>query len=83
VERETYTIPEAARRLGVSDRATQNAANNGEIPAIRVGRVTLIPKLALDRMLTGDVVPKQRQEAPKRRRRESRSSTEVDAGEAA
>ncbi len=55
-DRETMTVPEAARRLGVSGSAFE-AARRGEIPTIRIGRRLLVPRAALERLLSGAVGP--------------------------
>jgi excisionase family DNA binding protein len=47
-ERQTYTIPEAARILGVS-RAV--AYRKGVLPTIRIGGRLLVPKQAIERLL--------------------------------
>lgn len=39
--------PEAARVLGISERALWTATNAGEIPHVRVGRTTIYPVDAL------------------------------------
>jgi excisionase family DNA binding protein len=50
-ERLTYTVPEAARLLGVSRRAGYAAVATGAVPAIRIGRRLLVPKAALKTLL--------------------------------
>lgn len=47
----TYTLQEAAQLLGVGRSAAYEAARQGQIPVIRVGRRLLVPKVALDRLL--------------------------------
>lgn len=47
----TYTIAQAAQRLGVSRNHAYGAARRGEIPIIRVGKRLLVPKARLDAML--------------------------------
>jgi excisionase family DNA binding protein len=49
-ERQTYTIEEAARILGIC-RAV--AYRQGVLPTVRVGGRRLVPKRALERMLAG------------------------------
>jgi excisionase family DNA binding protein len=53
-QRKTVTISEAAAELGISRNSAYQAATKGEIPTIRVGRLLLVPRAALDRMLSGD-----------------------------
>jgi excisionase family DNA binding protein len=48
LERQTYTIEEAARILGIC-RAV--AYRSGVLPTVRVGGRRLVPKQALERML--------------------------------
>jgi excisionase family DNA binding protein len=50
-ERQTYTIEEAARIIGIGRNSAFEAAKRGEIPVIRVGRRILVPRVALDRLL--------------------------------
>jgi excisionase family DNA binding protein len=61
--RKPLTIPEVAKRLGVSRSLAYEAARRGEIPAIRIGKRVLVPAAALDKMLceaagANTVVPK-------------------------
>lgn len=53
-EKRTYTIVEAARLLGIGRTVCYEAARQGQIPTIKVGRRLLVPKVALDRMLRGE-----------------------------
>jgi excisionase family DNA binding protein len=50
----TYSVPEGARKIGVSDNTMYEAIKRNEIPHIRIGKCVRIPKAALDRMLAGD-----------------------------
>jgi excisionase family DNA binding protein len=52
-EKQTVTVDEAARRLGLGRNATYEAVRKGEVPAIRIGKRWLIPVAVLDRMLRG------------------------------
>ena len=47
----TYSVPEAARLLGIGRNAAYDAVRRGEIPTIRIGKRLLVPKAALQRML--------------------------------
>ena len=49
----TFTIPEAARRLGIGRNTAYEAARTGELPTIRIGKRLLVPRAALERKLTG------------------------------
>lgn len=51
IERLTYTVEEAGRKLGVGRAAAYTAARRGDIPTIRVGRLIRVPKSAFDRLL--------------------------------
>lgn len=53
-EKKTLTVEEAARELGVSRNKAYEACHNGEIPVIRIGRRMLIPRVAFERMLSGE-----------------------------
>ena len=46
-ERLTYTLNEAARRLGISRALAYEAAHRGELPVCRIGRRMLVPRAAL------------------------------------
>ncbi len=48
----TYTIPETANILGIGRSAAYEGARTGEIPTIKIGNRILVPKAALDRMLS-------------------------------
>jgi excisionase family DNA binding protein len=52
--RRTYTIDEAAELLGLGRNSAYLAAQRGDLPVIRIGKRLLIPRLALDRMLSGE-----------------------------
>ena len=53
-KRLTYTIAEAAEMLGIGKNQAYQAANEGELPTIKIGRRRLVPRPALDRMLSVD-----------------------------
>jgi excisionase family DNA binding protein len=52
-ERLTCTVPEAAKKLGISRNTAYVAAKNGDLPTIRVRDRVLVPLAALNRMLEG------------------------------
>lgn len=58
-QRLTMTVEEAATALGISRATAYEAVGRGEIPCLRIGRRILIPKVALDRLLTGTGSPEQ------------------------
>jgi excisionase family DNA binding protein len=50
-ERVTYTISEAAQKLGIHKNSAYKAATNGELPTVRIGDRILVPRAALTAML--------------------------------
>jgi excisionase family DNA binding protein len=48
------TVIEAAKRLGIGRNQAYQAVHAGKIPALRIGQRWLIPRAALDRMLSGE-----------------------------
>ena len=52
-ERETITVEEAARVLGIGRSAAYEAVHRGDIPIIRIGRRIVVPVRALTRILEG------------------------------
>ena len=52
-ERETMSVPEAARRLGISRNSAYAAIQRGELFAVRIGHRLVVPKRAVDRLLDG------------------------------
>ena len=53
-DRQTFTLAEAASRLGISTSLAYEAAHRGELPVCRVGRRMLVPRAALLRLLGQD-----------------------------
>jgi len=51
MERSTLRIHEAAELLGIGRSSAYQAAKNGELPTIRIGRLLLVPRPALETML--------------------------------
>jgi excisionase family DNA binding protein len=51
VERLTYTVPEAARKLGIGVNSAYKAATTGDLPTVRIGDRILVPRVALEAML--------------------------------
>jgi excisionase family DNA binding protein len=51
MEQLTLTVEEAARALGINRNSAYEAARNGELPSIKIGRRILVPRAALERML--------------------------------
>jgi excisionase family DNA binding protein len=51
-EARTVTVEEAGRQLGLSRGASYARAKDGTIPTIRLGRRLVVPKAALEKMLS-------------------------------
>lgn len=51
----TFTIEEAARHLGIGRGLAYQLARQGAIPTLRLGRRLVVPRLALERMLSGEL----------------------------
>ena len=49
--RQTRTITEVAKLLGIGRNQAYEAARRGEIPSIRIGKRLVVPLVALERML--------------------------------
>jgi excisionase family DNA binding protein len=52
IERQTYSVDEAAIMLGISRWLAYELVKKGDLPTIPLGRRRLVPKSALDRILT-------------------------------
>ncbi|MCK1289918.1 helix-turn-helix domain-containing protein [Bradyrhizobium sp. 30] len=50
--RKTITVPEAGRMAGLSRNGAYAAAERGEIPTIRFGRLLRVPAAAWERILS-------------------------------
>jgi len=48
---ETYSVPEAGRRVGLGRNAAYEAARRGELPTLRFGRQLRVPRALLEKML--------------------------------
>jgi excisionase family DNA binding protein len=51
-ERRTVSVEKAAKALGISRAAAYNYAKNGSLPVIRLGSRLLVPKTALEKLLS-------------------------------
>jgi excisionase family DNA binding protein len=49
--KQTYTVTEAAKILGICRSVAYQAAKTGQLPIIKIGNRILVPKTALDRKL--------------------------------
>ena len=52
LERQTLTIEETAQVLGISRTSAYAAARRGELPTVRIGRRYVVPRAALERLLS-------------------------------
>jgi len=50
----TMTVEEAGRQLGISRNTAYEAARQGQIPIIKIGKRLLVPVEQFDRLLRGD-----------------------------
>lgn len=50
----TYSVPEAGELADISKDAAYRAAERGEIPTIRIGKLLRVPKAKWDRILNGE-----------------------------
>ena len=51
-EKQVWNLwPETAKALGLGKNAVYQAARNGQIPTLRIGRRILVPRAALERLL--------------------------------
>jgi len=53
-EKQTLTVTEVARCLGIGRNSAYEAIARGEIPVIRVGKRLLVPKVAFEKWLSGE-----------------------------
>ncbi|MHB9038942.1 MAG: helix-turn-helix domain-containing protein [Armatimonadota bacterium] len=58
-EAKTLSVPQAAKILGVGIASAYAGIKRGEIPAIRIGGRLLVPKPALEKMLSGETASEQ------------------------
>jgi excisionase family DNA binding protein len=56
IVRQTYSVEEVAKLLGIGRNSAYEAARRGDFPTIKVGGRIVVPKSALDRMLNGEAV---------------------------
>lgn len=55
-DRDTYTVSEVARRLGVTGAHVYRMAATGELPRVKLGQRVLIPVDAYEAWLAGEQV---------------------------
>jgi excisionase family DNA binding protein len=51
----TLTVPQAAAILGISKWSYYEGVKNGQLPALKIGRRLIVPRVQLERLLEGDV----------------------------
>lgn len=66
IDRQTFTVEEAATLLGIGRNSAYQAIARGELPALRLGRRLLVPRAALERHLAESGAVER--DAPRRRR---------------
>lgn len=49
----TYTVDQTAALLGIGRNHCYEAVKRGQIPSVRIGRRYLVPRAALDLLLSG------------------------------
>ncbi|RUU12615.1 DNA-binding protein [Mesorhizobium sp. M7A.T.Ca.TU.009.01.3.2] len=54
MSRRTVTVEEAGQLLGIGRNQAYEGVRRGEIPSIKIGKRLLVPRAALDRMLSGE-----------------------------
>ncbi|MGW1677823.1 helix-turn-helix domain-containing protein [Saccharopolyspora sp. NPDC002376] len=54
MERQTYTVDEVAKALGVSRGVAYTQVREGAIPSRRMGKRWIIPKIRFDAWLAGE-----------------------------
>lgn len=57
MERQTVSVTEAGRLLGIGRVSAYQAVQRGELPSIRLGRRIVVPRAALDRLLASGRMP--------------------------
>ena len=52
----TMSVPEAGRKyFGIARNAAYRAAERGEIPTVRIGKLLRVPVVRMERMLAGEI----------------------------
>lgn len=55
MDRQTCSVEEAAKILGIGRGSAYEAVRRGEIPSIRLGKRLVVPKQALEQLLAGRI----------------------------
>lgn len=56
-ERQTLSVEEAATLLGIGRTTAYAAVRSGTLPAVRIHRRVVVPRAAIERLLSGTPVP--------------------------
>ncbi len=59
----TYSVDEAAQRLGIGRNSCYDAVRRGDIPSIRIGKRLLVPRIPFERLLNGEGAASAKEEA--------------------
>jgi excisionase family DNA binding protein len=51
--RSTFTVEESGRILGLSKSSAWSALRRGELPFVKIGNRYIVPRVALERLLSG------------------------------
>ncbi len=54
IVRQTYSIDEVAKMLGIGRNSCYEAARRGDFVTIKIGHRLVVPRAAIDRMLSGE-----------------------------
>ncbi len=57
LQKQTLTVPETARVLGIGRHTAYMAVRAGAIPSLKIGRRILVPRQVVERMLAADRPP--------------------------
>ena len=61
-EARTVSVEQAGKIIGIGRNQAYEAVRRGEIPSIKIGSRILVPRVALDRMLSGETLHRARAE---------------------
>lgn len=61
-EAKTVSVEQAGKIIGIGRNQAYDAVRRGEIPSIKIGGRILVPRVALDRMLNGEILQRARAE---------------------
>ncbi|SJM33125.1 helix-turn-helix domain-containing protein [Mesorhizobium delmotii] len=54
ISRRTVTVEEAGQLLGIGRNQAYEGVRRGQIPSIKIGKRLLVPKAALEKLLSGE-----------------------------